>query len=133
MHGIWCKIMLKGFSFTYSLLFLLLTPLLSVSQTVEWSNQTKVRSKTFYSQKQKHHPQHAKLSDGAAESSASSDPTNLVRTSDQNPNRLNSIGYLTTVHKYHDSKQRCFDQEWAPNNHSVFSVGPRMGQYWQRR
>lgn len=50
MHGIWCKIMLKGFSFTYSLLFLLLTPLLSVSQTVEWSNQTKVRSKTFYSQ-----------------------------------------------------------------------------------
>ena len=42
--------MLKQFSFTYLLLFLLLTPFASSSQIVEWSNQTKVKSKTFYSQ-----------------------------------------------------------------------------------
>lgn len=42
--------MLKDFSFTYLLLFLFLLPFVSNSQTVEWSNQTKVKSKTFYSQ-----------------------------------------------------------------------------------
>jgi hypothetical protein len=42
--------MLKKFSITISFLFLSVIPFLSHAQIVEWSNQTKVKSKTFYSQ-----------------------------------------------------------------------------------
>jgi hypothetical protein len=42
--------MLKQVSFTLSLLFLFLLPVLLDAQTVEWSNQAKVKSKTGYSQ-----------------------------------------------------------------------------------
>ena len=42
--------MLKKFSFTISCLFLLVIPFVSEAQIVEWSNHTKVKSKTFYTQ-----------------------------------------------------------------------------------
>ncbi len=42
--------MFKHFSFTFSLVFLLVVPFMLSAQTVEWSNQTKVKTKTGYSQ-----------------------------------------------------------------------------------